>query len=320
MRRRLEKWSQGWVIPVNRQPRRMGATTGENVNKSLSAECVAPVGQTPRSPLASSSDEVFRSYTEPTSKAAEAMYCLYPTELRANQEAPQCLEPLFLPCSIQMSKGELHLERDFKKVMTICLKKVTDVALLQGQNEQSSSAIPLGLSEASPVSKPKLASEDTDLSELMLWDLPPIPFGQLPVCVPSLPSRWQVPQKVPAGRWLQGRPLGDFDRSNVQLNDSLSLGLLPLHPCLGRLPLQSRQQTESYTDRIHAWVQAARQSIPTEMKSLLVIWVSSSEMAGSSGQGCRLAEGVPTILAFAGATGASQQRKEILRCRAEVLG
>lgn len=243
--------------------------------------------QTSVSISSSSQDAVFHCHTEPTFRAAEveasvrfvqAMYCLYPAKMWANQEDSQHVEPSFLPCSIQMSKEALHLQNDFKKVMSIHLNKVTDVALLQGQAEEAdSSAIPLWLSAPSPVNRrtPELASEDTDLSELLLWDLPPIPFGQLPTCEPSLPSRWQVPQKVPAGRWVQGRPLGDFDRSNVQLDDLISLGLLPLHPCMGRLPLPSpvaRSEHEGYLVNTCAWVQRAKQSNPPEMKSLLVIW------------------------------------------------
>ena len=154
-----------------------------------------------------------------------------------------------------------------------------------------------------------------------IFKLRPIPFGQLPVCEPSLPSRWQIPPKVPAGRWVQGRPLADFDRSNVQLNELISIGLLPLHPCMGRLPRASLAQDSPMADT-STWVQRAKESKPSDMKSLMVIWVGSSvEMARSSGRGCRLRqEGIPTILAFAGGTEASKQRKEILRYRAEVLG
>eukprot|EP00435_Cladocopium_sp_Y103_P037887 s3579_g10.t1 len=532
MRRRLEKWSQGWVTPANCQPQQRTGAPIDGFNKgSLSSEAAGHAASQTSVPMASSSQDAVFHCTEPTFRAeaeapvrvVQAMYCLYPAKMWANQEDSQHVEPSFLPCSIQMSKEALHLQSDFKKmaafqerlaqrhaafkrgaevgdlqrlrdfaeelwrqeheeklwrrrgviedamevdglemdamlledlmsklpslrtalisvdsrdqldavreirrmwsqcsgessgfssairisvsifgdipkclvklarvqdllcevrvealaaladlassekgamvvaeigalplcvsllqsseeeiregafrvlhsvhekgeVMSIHLNKVTDVALLEGQAEEAdSSAIPLWLSAPSVSRKPEPASEDTDLSELLLWDLPPIPFGQLPTCEPSLPSRWQVPQKVPAGRWVQGRPLGDFDRSNIQLDDLISLGLLPLHPCMGRLPLPSpvaRSEQEGYVVDTCAWVQRAKQSTPPEMKSLLVIWVGTSvEMARSSGRGCRLRQqGVPTILACSGATEASQQRKEILRRRAEVLG
>ncbi|CAK9103783.1 unnamed protein product [Durusdinium trenchii] len=239
--------------------------------------------------------------------------------------------PLFVAMQVVVQLPNNNMCKLIDHGRLLFLGQVTDVAVLEGQVEEpDSAAIPLWLSAPSPVSrKAELPFEDTDLSELMLWDLPPIPFGQLPACEPGLPGRWQIPRKVPAGRWVQGRPLGDFDRSNVQLNELVSVGLLPLHPCTARLPLAAPvarslpESSETYAAGAPCtWVQRAHRLLPADMKSLLVVWVGASvEMARSSGRGCRLRqEGIPTVLAFTGPKDAAQQRQEILKRRDQVLG
>eukprot|EP00913_Durusdinium_trenchii_P031625 g29615.t1 len=108
--------------------------------------------------------------------------------------------------------------------------------------------------------------------------------------------------------------------SNVQLNELVSVGLLPLHPCTARLPLAAPvarslpESSETYAAGAPCtWVQRAHRLLPADMKSLLVVWVGASvEMARSSGRGCRLRqEGIPTVLAFTGPKDAAQQRQDL---------
>ncbi|CAE8662441.1 unnamed protein product, partial [Polarella glacialis] len=43
-----------------------------------------------------------------------------------------------------------------------------------------------------------------------LGEMPPIPFGLLPMTRPALPTRWQAPTNVKSGK-LPDRPIADYD-------------------------------------------------------------------------------------------------------------
>ena len=55
---------------------------------------------------------------------------------------------------------------------------------------------------------------------------------------------------------------------------------LRLHPCMGRLPRAFLSQDSPVADT-STWVQRAKKSKPSDMKSLMVIWVPSPGLVGS---------------------------------------
>ena len=57
---------------------------------------------------------------------------------------------------------------------------------------------------------------------------------------------------------------------------------LRLHPCMGRLPRAFLSQDSPVADT-STWVQRAKKSKPSDMKSLMVIWVPSPGLVGLVG-------------------------------------
>eukprot|EP00440_Ansanella_granifera_P035918 gb/GFBE01038963.1/.p1 GENE.gb/GFBE01038963.1/~~gb/GFBE01038963.1/.p1 ORF type:complete len:389 (+),score=54.82 gb/GFBE01038963.1/:1-1167(+) len=387
MRRRLEKWSQGWVTPSSRQQPRQRTTGsrgelvggGEGSFELIGSEPSTSAAPTPTAatPLvedgklfktcpaqleleAAVSDSSALQDLQAESKVT--VLCLPEVMFTASEE---CMTPSLKPCLLRLTREALVLEQCNPDVgaaaapeLCLCsvrLDRVTDVSVAAcgPQNKvafkdvagAASTAKPADVSQppsqpASPATgkrPPPLDLGEThddflgDCSENgVLWEIPPIPFGQLPPSEPGLPSRWRLPAKVPTGRWLAGQPLADFDRSNAQPQQLLSMAIPPLLPSTARLPRpppESRQLPEDRTfSESELWVNRTLESVPSESAGraphALVVWASSSaEVARSSGRACRLrGEGAPTVLLFADEATACRVREEMLRCRADRLG
>lgn len=339
MRRRLEKWSQGWVTPSGRnQPRQRPAGSLAGSKSSISStsdagtESVERSASSPAVPAQDKEADGFFVTAPPRMEAPpvnvaemavladDVLCCCHPRHGSLTQEAAATD---FVRCKLRLSEEVLHFQAAEDAALAILLNKVTDVSVLTGpriseQMKDAGSDVLL-LCLSSPVSR---SSHEIPSS----WEVPPIPFGKLPVSRPGLPARWQVPAKIPAGRWLQGQPLGDFDRSNAQLHQHLSVGMLPLHASVGRLPPQSPASRQLPEDRhLHEtaeWVRQRLQCLPPSCHTAVVVWVGDSEnMARSSGRGCRLRnEGTPAIVGFADAADAAKAHEEILLRRAKRLG
>ncbi|CAE7742574.1 unnamed protein product [Symbiodinium sp. CCMP2456] len=347
MRRRLEKWSQGWVTPSGRnQPRQRPAGSLAGSKSSISStsdagtESVERSASSPAAPAQDKEADGFFMTAPPRMEAPpvnveemavladNVLCCCHPRHGSLTQEAAA---PDFVRCKLRLSEEVLHLQAAEDAALVILLNKVTDVSVLTGpriseQMKDAGSEVLL-LCLSSPVSRSSPGSAESLKDEIpSSWEVPPIPFGKLPLSRPGLPARWQVPAKIPAGRWLQGQPLGDFDRSNAQLHQHLSVGMLPLHASVGRLPPQSPASRQLPEDRrLHEtaeWVRQRLQCLPSSCHTAVVVWVGDSEnMARSSGRGCRLRnEGIPAIVGFADAADAAKAHQEILLCRAKRLG
>mmetsp|Transcript_91830 Transcript_91830/g.165798 ORF Transcript_91830/g.165798 Transcript_91830/m.165798 type:complete len:274 (+) Transcript_91830:273-1094(+) len=159
-----------------------------------------------------------------------------------------------------------------------------------------------------------------------LGEMPPIPFGLLPMTRPALPTRWQAPTNVKSGK-LPDRPIADYDRSNCQCHESLCISIPPLVPCDSRLPGRRFCKASPRSSAEHIWVHeallaASRSLASGEVVHAVVVWAAeSSEVARSSGEGCRLPrEGQPLVLLVNEESSASLLREEIMRCRAARLG
>lgn len=358
MRRRLEKWSQGWVTPSSRQqPRQRTNSTPSRSERSgdgtgsfefLGSE---PSTSAAPSPLAfEAGRNLFK--TEPP----EA--CRFQTHSKAVDQAQPPVMVLELPqvvchqyssnpqdtrcqpalCTLCLTNEALSLERttsDAGASSVLCslrLDRVTDVALPSSSRRRSQDANDVSASQATgrlpmPISLCSQGSLEAacDVTSAVIWDLPPIPFAQLPTSEPGLRKRWCLPPKVPAGRWLQVQPLAEFDSSNAQPQQLLCMSIPPLQPSSARLPssLASAEPGLPGPSAADAWVCRTVESASADGKGFcLVVWTASStEVARSSGRACRLrGEGTPTVLRFAEEAAALKVREEMLRCRAEKLG
>lgn len=354
MRRRLEKWSQGWVTPSSRQqPRQRTGSTSLRSERNGEGPCSFELVGSEPSPSAAPSPlgaEEGRSFfkTEPAevlysqaySRAAvqaeppvimvlqlEQVVChQYPT----SPEGSGCQPTL---CALRLTSEALSLERTgsdagaFDILCSIRLDRVTDVALPSTTSRPSQDPDVSVTQERLPTLPDSCVSLEAgcDVTTALVWDLPPIPFGQLPATEPGLRKRWCLPPKVPAGRWLQVQPLAEFDSSNAQPHHLLCMSIPPLHPSSARLPPSARRVSSVApgASEAEAWVWRTLDSASADGKGFcLMVWTASSiEVARSSGRACRLrGEGTPTVLRFAEEATAVKVREEMLRYRAQKLG
>ncbi|CAE7440855.1 RIN1 [Symbiodinium natans] len=143
MRRRLEKWSQGWVTPSGRnQPRQRH--TGSHVGSKSSLSSTSDAGTesvelSASSPTAQDADGFF--VTAPPRMEAppehveempvlveEVLCCCHPRHGSLTQDAA---DAVFVPCKLRLSAEVLHFQgAGTDAVLAILLSKVTDVSVL----------------------------------------------------------------------------------------------------------------------------------------------------------------------------------------------
>jgi len=349
MRRRLEKWSQGWVSS-RQQPRQSGRTNSirSDVGPStgqffeLGSETTSPA-TSPTAGLLFAEDEKglfdrsleadpFATDREVSMEdaACEPQVVLQMPEVFCHHAETSTLStqdagPLPIRCTLRLTNEALFLESQPAPPVELWLDKVTDVTLslrmgeekpLEEEDRSFVLAAPV-----SPTSETDTQDPGSDVMEDM--EMPPIPFGQLPSSEPGLRARWKLPPKVPIGCWLAERPLAEFDSSNILPQQLLSMSIPPLRPSDARLPKPPWRLPGRTDSEIDAWVsQALRSAASGELlaESAVIVWASSTEVAKCSGRACRLQkEGLPTVIFVKDDEEARYLREELLRCRAGKL-